>query len=64
MTKQIYIITTGETGNTQGHSRRTLSICDRTAIATAKRDCAAYKGDGWWRVSRETGEPVRNGGRK
>jgi hypothetical protein len=62
--KQIYIITTGETGNEIGHSRRTLAKTETSAVASARRDCAAYRGDGWWTLKTEDGELIAKGGRK
>ena len=62
MTKQVYKITVGETGNECGHVTRSGHVSDAAAVRKAKRLCAAYHGDGWWIVTRE-GATVARGGR-
>ena len=62
MKKQPYKITVGETGNVRGHVRTSEHVSNRAAIRAAKRRCAEYHGDGWWRVECD-GETVARGGR-
>ena len=62
MTKQSYQIIVGETGNECGHVTSSSHVSDRAAIRAAKRRCAEYHGDGWWRVEAE-GALVARGGR-
>ncbi len=62
MDKQTYIITTGETGNDQGHQRTGRYVNDAAAIRAAKRDCKAYDGNGWWRVDQD-GNKIAAGGK-
>jgi hypothetical protein len=45
-----YTIIVGETGNECGHLTNSSHVTDAAAVRMAKRLCAAYKGDGWWRV--------------
>jgi len=60
--KQTYRIIVGETGNELGHVTISRHVSDRAAIRAAKRRCAKYHGDGWWRVESE-GATVARGGR-
>ena len=60
--KQNYRITVGETGNDCGHVTSSSHVSDRAAIRAAKRRCAEYHGDGWWRVEC-AGATVARGGR-
>ena len=62
MTKQVYKITVGETGNECGYVTRSGHVSDAAAVRKAKRLCAAYRGDGWWHVECE-GATVARGGR-
>jgi len=62
MKKHVYKITVGETGNESGHVTRSCHVSDAAAIRAAKRLCAPYRGDGWWRVEC-AGETVARGGR-
>ena len=62
MTKQVYKITVGETGNECGHVTRSGHVSDAAAVRKAKRLCATYHGDGWWRVECD-GATVARGGR-
>ena len=62
MKKQPYKITVGETGNECGHVTSSSHVSDRAAIRAAKRRCAEYHGDGWWRVEC-AGATVARGGR-
>lgn len=57
-----YAIIIGETGNERGHVYSSAYADDAAAIRAAKRLCAAYRGDGWWRVECD-GETVARGGR-
>ncbi len=50
MKKQGYQIIVGETGNECGHVASSRHVSDAAAVRKAKRLCATYKGDGWWRV--------------
>lgn len=57
-----YTIIVGETGNEIGHICSSQTCSDAAAVRKAKRLCATYKGDGWWRVECE-GATVARGGR-
>ena len=61
-TKHDYQIIIGETGNEYGHVTSSRYASDAAAIRAAKRRCAEYHGDGWWRVECE-GATVARGGR-
>ena len=62
MKKQVYKIIIGETGNECGHATSSSHVSDAAAVRKAKRLCAEYHGDGWWRVESE-GALVARGGR-
>ena len=62
MTKQGYLIIVGETGNECGYVSIGKHVSDASAIRAAKRRCAEYHGDGWWRVEC-AGATVARGGR-
>ena len=62
MKKKVYKVTIGETGNECGHVTRSRHVSDTAAIRAARRLCAEYRGDGWWRVECE-GATVARGGR-
>ena len=57
-----YTIIVGETGNERGHVTDSIHASDAAAVRKAKRLCAAYRGDGWWRVE-YIGSTVARGGR-
>ncbi len=61
-TKHNYQIIIGETGNECGHVTSSRHASDAAAVRKAKRLCAAYRGDGWWRVEC-AGATVARGGR-
>lgn len=61
--KHAYQIIVGETGNECGHVHTSEHVSDAAAVRKAKRLCAAYNGDGWWRVEC-AGETVARGGRE
>ena len=61
-TKQVYQIIIGETGNECGHVTSSSHVSDAAAVRRAKELCAAYRGDGWWRVECY-GATVARGGR-
>jgi hypothetical protein len=60
--KQTYSIIVGETGNECGHVTISSHVSDAAAVRKAKKSCAAYRGDGWWRVEC-AGATVARGGR-
>ncbi|NCB29760.1 MAG: hypothetical protein EOM63_08375 [Clostridia bacterium] len=62
MTKHTYQITVGMTFNERGHVTDSNHVSDEAAVRKAKRLCAAYRGDGWWRVE-YMGSTVARGGR-
>lgn len=62
MKKQGYQIIVGETGNERGHVTDSSHFSDAAAVRKARRLCAAYRGDGWWRVEC-AGATVARGGR-
>ena len=62
MKKQGYQIIVGETGNECGHAQTSEHVSDAAAVRKAKRLCAEYHGDGWWRVECD-GALVARGGR-
>jgi hypothetical protein len=62
MTKHAYQIIVGETGNESGHVTSSSHVSDAAAVRKAKELCAAYKGDGWWRVEC-AGATLARGGR-
>ena len=62
MTKHTYQITIGETGNECGHVTISRHVSYAAAVRKAKELCAAYKGDGWWRVEC-AGATLARGGR-
>ena len=62
MTKHTYQTTVGETGNECGHVTNSSHVSDAAAVRKAKRLCAPYRGDGWWRVECD-GATVARGGR-
>jgi len=62
ITKHTYQITIGETGNERGHVATSSHVSDTAAIRAARRLCAQYKVDGWWRVEC-AGATVARGGR-
>lgn len=57
-----YTIIVGETGNECGHIYTSAYADDAAAIRAAKRLCADYDDDGWWRVEC-AGATVARGGR-
>jgi hypothetical protein len=67
--KKSYTIIVGETGNEIGHPRQitiaaAADFCDAAAVRAAKREVAAYRGDGWWMLVRDAdGATVAKGGR-
>jgi len=61
--KQGYQIIVGETGNERGHVTHSSHFSDAAAVRKARRLCAAYRGDGWWRVEC-AGAMVARGGRE
>jgi hypothetical protein len=60
--KMKYQIIVGETGNECGHVTSSSHVSDAAAVRKAKRLCAEYDGDGWWRVECD-GALVARGGR-
>ena len=62
-TKHDYQIIIGETGNECGHVIGSRHISDAAAVRKARRLCAEYHGDGWWRVEC-AGATVARGGRR
>jgi hypothetical protein len=62
MKERSYQIIVGETGNEVGHVTSSSHVSDAAAVRKAKELCAAYRGDGWWRVEC-AGATVARGGR-